>query len=77
MKITNFKKTQEEIQKEIENTMMEKHGRVYKFKKYSIWGRNEIIEYSIEYTKGKFYIQVYEQRHEIRKNKLNDLKKIL
>ena len=77
MKITNTKKTQEEIINEIEKTMIEKHGRAYKFKKYPIWGRNEIIEYSIEYTKGKFYVEVYVQPKEIRKNKLNELKNIL
>lgn len=77
MKITNNKKSQQEIINEIEKTMMDKHGRVYKFKKYPIWGRNEIIEYSVEYTKGKFYVEVYVQPKEIRKNKLNELKNIL
>ena len=74
------KKTREEIQNEIENTMMEKHGRVYKVKKIH-YLYDEITTrlqgYNVIYLKGEIKISVDKDKKYIRKEKLNDLKKIL
>jgi hypothetical protein len=64
-----MKKTREQIIKEVEETMLKLHNKIYKFRLYDEHRGTR----TVEYTKGKFEIEVQMNIQEIREQRLLEL----